>query len=933
MSEANLETRELRHSVRVMASVLTRVLKTQGRSAAAQMAERLQRQFAETRGTEAVQKKKALQDTIAGMDVETTSDVVRLFSHFFSLLHIAEESFQLRKRRLKAARGGHFWPGSFHDTLAKFREEGLTLDQLQALLNQLLYLPVMTAHPTEAKRRTVKGALRNVFVSHDTLTSGRVRGYFRKEALEKLQCEVQLLWKTDEVRAQSMGVADEIDTGLFYFPLSLFEATARVYRNFEHSLRDVYGERALHHVTIPSFIRYGSWIGGDRDGNPNVTADTTALAVRLQAQTILEEYVRRLEALRGHLSYSYGFCTLSDDFLASLDKDRQQLGDRITILEKPFLQEPYRHKLVLMAYKAERTLRRIRLLAAGQIEPPDPRAYASAADFLLDLRLMDASLRGHGDADVAGQDLRDLMRLVETFGFHLMHLDVRQESTRHSEAVAELFKVALGLDYLALDEAGRLSLLSEAIQTTGGLLFDRSRLGAKTLETLEVFETMIRMHREIGADCFGKYVISMTHHASHVMEVMLLAVQTGLAGRIGGRWFSHIGVSPLFETIDDLKRIESVLHDLFDQPVYRSLLEALGEKQEIMLGYSDSCKDGGIMASAWGLYQAQRQVIKMADQRGIACRLFHGRGGTVGRGGGPTHAAILAQPPDTVRGEIKFTEQGEVLFYRYNNKETAVYELTMGLTGLMTASLSLVKPIAEVDPAHLLAMEELAALGEKGYRQLTENTPGFLDYFYEATPVGEIGQLNIGSRPSHRKKKDRSKYSVRAIAWVFAWAQSRQTFPAWFGIGESLSAWCGRDPARARQLQAMYQDWPFFRNLLSNAQMALRKSDIAIAREYAELCADPKNGEQIWARLAEEYRTTCEWILKISGANTLLEDNPELAQSLERRDLLLGPLNFIQIALIRKVRETMTEESADSPWIKPLLRSINAIAAGMRNTG
>ena len=374
-----------------------------------------------------------------------------------------------------------------------------------------------------------------------------------------------------------------------------------------------------------------------------------------------------------------------------------------------------------------------------------------------------------------------------------------------------------------------------------------------------------------------------------------------------------------------------MLTDLLDEPVYRALLEASGERQEIMLGYSDSCKDGGIMASAWGLYRAQQQVIAITERHGLKCRMFHGRGGTVGRGGGPTHEAILAQPEDTVRGQIKFTEQGEVLFYRYNNMETAVYELTMGLTGLMKASLSLVQPEAKASPAHLAVMGELARLGERSYRDLTEQTDKFLDYFYEATPVGEIGQLNIGSRPSHRKKLDRSKSSVRAIAWVFAWAQSRQTFPAWYGIGASMGTWCAGKPDRLELLREMYREWPFFRNLLSNAQMALSKSDMIIAREYAGLCEDEDTGKRIWELIASEYQRSVDWVLQVAQQDRLVAENPTLAASLERRDAYLGPLNYLQVRLIRQVRET--DEPTSSPWMKPLLRSINAIAAGMRNTG
>ncbi|MGZ8153539.1 MAG: phosphoenolpyruvate carboxylase, partial [Methylovulum sp.] len=476
-------------------------------------------------------------------------------------------------------------------------------------------------------------------------------------------------------------------------------------------------------------------------------------------------------------------------------------------------------------------------------------------------------------------------------------------------------------------------VLSEAIAVPGGLTYDPANLSDAVRETLEVFQVMAGMRSELGAACFGRYVISMTHAASHIMEVMLLAAQSGLVGRVGGRWYCCVGVSPLFETIEDLECIESVLGTLLDVPVYRILLEASGERQEVMLGYSDSCKDGGILASAWNLYRAQQQIIALTEQRGLKCRLFHGRGGTVGRGGGPTQEAILAQPPGTVGGQIKFTEQGEILFYRYNNMETAIYELTMGVTGLLKASVSLVQPVAGDRPEYLAVMSELARIGEHGFRELTERSEGFLDYFYEATPVSEIGQLNIGSRPSHRKRQDRSKQSVRAIAWVFAWAQSRQTFPAWYGIGGSLATWCAGRPERLQTLQAMYRDWPFFRNLLGNVQMALSKSDMNIAREYAGLCVDAETGKRIHSLISTEYQRCVDWILDIADAKQLLAENPMLATSLSRRNGYLGPLNYIQVVLLRRVREASEENPAESRWMQPLLRTINAIAAGMRNTG
>ena len=927
------DDKELHHSICQLDSLLTQVLKTQARPETVATVEQLQQRFAGLMSDSNQLGRLHLLETVEDLDPETIGEVVRVFNRYFSLLNIAEEAHYLRLRRRQAEQGGHYWPGSFHDTLLTLKESGVTADKLQVLLDELLYLPVITAHPSEVKRRTVKSALRNVFLTQEALGDNHMKGYFREEALERLQCQIQMLWKTDEVRTRKLGVADEIDAGLFYFSLSLFQATTRVYRNFERSLNDVYGENMARQIRVPSFVCFGSWIGGDRDGNPNVTSETTILALRLQAQTILQEYIRRLDELRGQLSHSEDLCELSAAFIDSLEDDRASLGVSIAELEKPYLQEPYRHKLALMKHRMTCALMQVRQHLQGEPERPDHHAYPGITAFLDDLRLIDASLRGHGDAAIADLELHDLIRLAETFGFHLMQLDVRQESSRHTQAVADILAAALNLDYLAMDENQRLELLSEAIAAPGGLMYDPAALSPASHETLETFDVMACMRREISPDCFGKYVISMTHNASHVMEVMLLAAQSGLVGRLGGRWHCHIGVSPLFETIDDLNRIEEVLTRLFDTPIYRELLRVSGDSQEIMLGYSDSCKDGGILASAWGLSRAQRQIIAIAEQRGIKCRLFHGRGGTVGRGGGPTHEAILAQPPDTVRGQIKFTEQGEVLFYRYNNMETATYELTMGVTGLLKASVSLVQPVPHDRPEDLAVMDQLARIGEHSYRELTERTPGFLDYFYEATPVSEIGGLNIGSRPSHRKKGDRSKDSVRAIGWVFSWAQSRQTFPAWYGIGLSLSTWCAGKPERLEKLREMYRDWPFFRNLLSNAQMALSKSDMIIAKEYAGLCVEPESGKPVYELIADEHQRCVKWILEIAETDRLLAENPELADSLHRRNAYLGPLNYLQVFLLRRVREIDLKNPGENPWMKPLLRSINAIAAGMRNTG
>ncbi|MBN2886336.1 MAG: phosphoenolpyruvate carboxylase, partial [Chromatiaceae bacterium] len=463
-------------------------------------------------------------------------------------------------------------------------------------------------------------------------------------------------------------------------------------------------------------------------------------------------------------------------------------------------------------------------------------------------------------------------------------------------------------------------------------IIDKATLTPETRETLEVFEVMARMRAEIGDGVFGQYVISMTHCASHVMEVMLLARLAGLAGCDRQGWFCTLQVSPLFETIEDLNHIDGVMRTLFENPTYRELLKASGNQQEVMLGYSDSCKDGGILASSWKLYRAQRAVIALADDHGISCRLFHGRGGTVGRGGGPTHEAILAQPPDTVHGQIKFTEQGEVLSYRYANPETARYELTMGVSGLIKASRCLIEPPAPDRAEYLAIMDQIAATGEAAYRELVQGSEGFLDYFYECTPLDGIALLNIGSRPAHRQKSDRSLRSIRAIPWVFGWGQSRHTLPAWFSIGQALERYRGGDPERLAVLRRMYRDWPFFRALLSNTQMSLFKAEMEIARQYLRLAEDPERAARIFERIEEEYHRTLREVLAVADSDCLLEDAPELRLSLERRNQYLDPLNHIQVALLERYRGEADEETREQ-WLDPLLRSINAIAAGMRNTG
>ena len=854
-------------------------------------------------------------------------------------------------------RGLDFWNGSFHDTLRGFSKEGMSAEQLQELLGHLQYIPVFTAHPTEAKRRTVMDQQRRVYLLSSQLNRPELGDKERQEIEASIKMHILALWKTNEVRSVRPKVEDEIRQGLYYFRQSIFGAVPTVYRYLEKAVNTNFGRDLAQQVKVPSFLRFGSWIGGDRDGNPFVTPDTTENAVGMAAEMILDEYKQRIYALGRTLTHSISLCPNICIRQLALEND-QRFIDAVFGSENDehFEDEPYRSKLRIMQYRLGLNLAYVRKLQTEHCGELPSEAYANADEFIADLYRIRDSLLENNDELLADADLKDLIRLAETFGFHLFQLDIRQESTRHTEAVAEILdQIEPGLNYLDHSEEERIRLLAERIQRPSPRLDERiaaakpgalqinnawgerlcaSDLTPDTLQTLRVFEVMQRMRHNVSPDAFGAYVISMTHAASHVMEVLYLAHRSGLAGfDAKGQPYCNIKISPLFETIEDLEHIEQVLTLLLDNPVYRQLLAVSGNLQEVMLGYSDSCKDGGVLASVWNLYQAQLKVLELTQQRGVEFRLFHGRGGTVARGGGPTHESMLSLPVGTVLGQIKFTEQGEVLSSKYSNTETAVYELVMGATGLMKATRHRVMDVPRPETAFEKAMAEIAALGEQSYRQLTDNTPGFIPYFYEATPVREIGLMNIGSRPSHRKQGDISKYSVRAIAWVFGWAQSRHTLPAWYGIGSALQQWQANHPNDKTCLSAMFRHWPFFHSLLRNTQMSLTKGEMHIAREYAELVKDRALAEEVYAMISSEYQRTLSEVLRVSGVDDLVEIDPVLGTSMQRRNPYLDPLNHIQITLLKRYRDESISDAEREMWLTPLLRSINAIAAGMRNTG
>ncbi|MES9994230.1 MAG: phosphoenolpyruvate carboxylase [Candidatus Thiodiazotropha sp.] len=925
---------DLRARVKLLGNLLGDVISTQSGSEVLRTIERLRKGFIKLRRHPDAERHARLNRLISVLSPDALRPVIRAFNIYFQLASTAEESFQHRQRRSVAAQGGVLWKGSFDACIRELREMDVEPEELQDLFEDVRYMPVFTAHPTESKRRAILLQMRRIFESNEALDAPSSTLEHTETHTRKLRTHIQALWKTNDIRPARPEVHQEVRMGMYHFREAVFDAIPVVYRRLENAIRRSYQDHeGFHGIDVPAMIRFGSWIGGDRDGNPNVTAETTREAILTQHLTIVRAYIERVDKLVGILTHSEEFCTLSPAFNASLKEDDDYRQGFDQTWPERFQGEPYRRKLYIIGLRLRQVERRGKSWLDGASIEDLVTGYGDEVNFLRDLELIRDSLNSHGDADAANAELLDLIRLVRTFGFYLARLDIRQESAVHTRAVADLLSV-LGIeqDYEGLDEEARLKLLADLILNAPSLA-DAGRFAEMTQEVLRVFDVVEEMQRMISPRVIGRYVISMAHHASDVMNVMFLASLKGLCGKRGNGVYCRIGVSPLFETIHDLSRIEPVMCELLDQKVYAQLLKQHGGLQEVMLGYSDSAKDGGILASVWLLYRAQQRVIALGQERGVRIRLFHGRGGTIGRGGGPTHDAIRSQPSGTLQGQIKFTEQGEVLSYKYSNRETAIYELTMGLSGVINASIGLIREIEPDQESFHENMRFLANKGETAYRQLTEKTPGFLDYFYCATPVSEIGLLNIGSRPSHRAKGDLSKDSVRAISWVFGWAQSRQTLPAWYGIGTALEGCCKGQKQNLKALREMYQQWPFFRALLSNTQMALFKSSMDIAQEYAELCSDDRTQQRVFGMIRDEYFRSVKWICKIAKIDELLDDNPLLKTSLSRRDLYLYPLNHIQLELLHRYRNPETRESDRDACLDPLLRSINAIAAGMRNTG
>ena len=701
--------------------------------------------------------------------------VLKAFTTYFQLVNLSEEQQRvriLRERRRTAEEAGVPMGESMAQAVLRLRDEGLKADEVQVLLTNMLIMPVLTAHPTEAKRRTILVKLNSIAASLDELQRMSRLPSERAAIIEHIREEIVLLWQSDETRDRRPTVLDEVRNVLYFFETTLYRLLPRIYRELEAALEQAYpGTR----FTLPSFLRYGSWVGGDRDGNPNVLVDVTEEALREQKESILKHYNVLVDELYNQLSSATTRTGFSDEFMLSLQADFARVPEAELEVLNRFSMEPYRQKLIMM-------FRRLRANRADNEKPwrsvlPSDRAYSGPAEFIADLRIIERSLLANRGERLANGNLADLIRCVEIFGFHLATLDLRQHSARHRSAMAEVLeRIKLAIDYNGMPESEKVALLSREIASPRPLTA-KLDYAPETNETLALFRLIPRARVEAGDDAIQTYIISMTMGASNVLEVLLFARDAGL--------FGALDVTPLFETIEDLEAAPHVMAALFGNDVYRRHLVARGNQQQIMIGYSDSNKDGGYLRANWMLFKAQQSLAKVCERHGIKLTLFHGRGGSLGRGGGPTNRAILAQPPESLQGRIKLTEQGEVIGSRYENPDIAHRHLDQLVNAVLLTSGKRPRYEKQTEWSHV--MDDLSERSFKHYRDLVTR-PTFVRYFHEATPIDFIDQLNIGSRPSRRKQTE-SIFDLRAIPWVFAWTQTRVALPSWYGLGTATQSW------------------------------------------------------------------------------------------------------------------------------------------------
>ncbi|MEC4775037.1 phosphoenolpyruvate carboxylase [Burkholderia cenocepacia] len=878
-----------------------------------------------------------LEKKLRKLTPEQTVSVVRAFSYFSHLANIAEDRHHNRRRRIHALAGSAPQPGTVAYALDQLKTTGNASKRLlQRFFDDALIVPVLTAHPTEVQRKSILDAQHDIarlLAERDQELTARERQY--NEMM--LRARVTALWQTRMLRDARLTVGDEIENALSYYRATFLDELPALYGDIEAAL----AEHGLS-ARVPAFFQMGSWIGGDRDGNPNVTAATLDEAINRQAAVILEHYLEQVHKLGAELSVSNLLVGANDAVKALAAASPDQSPHRVD--------EPYRRALIGI-YTRLAASARVRLgegtvpvRSAGRGAPP-VRAipYEDSEAFVADLKVLTASLDEHHGASLAAPRLAPLVRAAEVFGFHLASIDLRQSSDIHEAVVAELFaRAGVEADYAALAEEDKLRVLLAALADPRPLRSPYLEYSALAQSELGVFEKAREVRAQFGARAVRNYIISHTETVSDLVEVLLLQKETGLLegtlGVPGSHAKNSLMVIPLFETIPDLRDASRIMRDYFALPGIDALIAHQGAEQEVMLGYSDSNKDGGFLTSNWELYRAELALVDLFRERKITLRLFHGRGGTVGRGGGPTYQAILSQPPGTVNGQIRLTEQGEVIASKFSNPSIGRRNLETVVAATLEASLLPQSNAPAQLPAFEAAMQTLSDSAMAAYRALVYETPGFTDYFFSSTPITEIAELNIGSRPASRKLQDpkqRRIEDLRAIPWGFSWGQCRLLLTGWYGFGSAVSAYLDGaqdDAERAKRvtlLKKMNKTWPFFANLLSNMDMVLAKTDLAVASRYAQLVSDRKLRKHVFERIVAEWERTSRALAEITGQEGRLATNPLLARSIKNRFPYLDPLNHLQVELIKRHRAGDT----NARLRRGIHLTINGIAAGLRNTG
>jgi len=917
---ANISSKDLplREDIRLLGRILGDTLREQEGITTYELVENVRRTSVLFRKTQQDADRIGLEHILDHLTAHDTLSVVRGFSYFSQLANIAEDLHHNRRRRAHMKSGSKPQEGSIQLALERLLDKNVSAEALQNFFDKAIVSPVLTAHPTEVQRKSILDC--QMIIS--SLLSDRDRMDMTPEELaeneESLRRFVLILWDTRMLRYSKLTVQDEIKNGLTFYGHTFLTEVPQLYANLEKQLKGQYGKA----FRVAPLLRVGSWIGGDRDGNPFVTAEVMHNASTSHSAVAFDFYLSETNLMGKRLSLSSRLVEVSDALLKLAAKSPDKSPSRDD--------EPYRRaligvysRLVATAKQLSHRVEHLRQLDGNAVPYADPQAFIADLDILID------SLNKHHAVNLANGRLANLRRAAEVFGFHLAPLDMRQHSGVHEQVVSELMAVAGIKDYLQQDETARRVSLLSVLQQGKKLAAELTKFTDTVQGELRIMQTAADIHLSFGRPALPNYIISMTKGVSDMLEVALMVQQSGLLEVSGKAAALHLNIIPLFETIDDLRGSSQIMDELFSIPFYRELLQSRGNTQEVMLGYSDSNKDGGYLTANWELYKAEIELVKIFEKHGIELRLFHGRGGSVGRGGGPSYEAIRAQPPGSVNAQIRITEQGEVISSKYSNPEIGRRNLETLIAATLEATLLHKHGDDTTMPDYHRIMEEMSLDAIAAYRELVFETPGFTDYFFAATPIREIAELNIGSRPSARKATNRIE-DLRAIPWVFSWSNSRVILPGWYGFGSAVEKFIERHGAAGlKQLQAMNKNWAFFRGLLSNMDMVLSKTDMGIASRYAQLLPDEKIRNRIFGMIETEWERTTTHLLAITQSATLLANNPSMARSLNTRLPYIDPLNHLQIMLLERTRAGESDEKLR----RALHITINGIAAGLRNSG